>query len=147
VTAVSGRDLLGKAVRWRGVRIGAVADLLLDLRGRRVLGLEVVCEDGERRFLPLQAFEPGPRGLEVTSPLVLSDPSTLGFYRERSRSLADMAGSPVLSEGGERASVADVLIDSHGELESLVVRAAGGTRLLPPEAAGPSVRGANGSKS
>ena len=56
-------DLLGAPVRVHGIQLGHVADLVLDVERRRVLGLEVACGDEERRFLPLSvaSFDEGRR--------------------------------------------------------------------------------------
>jgi sporulation protein YlmC with PRC-barrel domain len=132
LSALSGRELLGRPVRWNGKRVGEVVDLLLDPRSERVLGLELSCEDGARRFLPLQAAELAADRISVTSPLALVDSSGLDFYRTRGTSLTVLAGAEVRVRGRGPGVLTDVLVDSAGNVESLLVRDARGSALVPP---------------
>ena len=67
--------------------------------------------------------------------LALVDSSGLSFYRTRCASLADLAGSPVQQEGRGPGALADVLVDPNGRVESLLVRDAHGSRIVPPDEA------------
>jgi sporulation protein YlmC with PRC-barrel domain len=86
-------ELLALPVRHRGVELGRVADVLVDLEQRRVLGLEVHCGDDVRRFLPLGAARLSARSIEVGSELTLVD--DLGFYRKRGSSLRSLRAADV----------------------------------------------------
>jgi hypothetical protein len=132
LTALSGRELLGRPVRWNGKRVGEVVDLLLDAPSERLLGLELSCEDGERRFLPLQAAELAGDRITVTSPLALVDSTGLDFYRTRGTSLTVLAGSEVQVRGRGPGVLTDVLVDASGDVDSLLVRDARGSILVPP---------------
>jgi hypothetical protein len=72
----------------RGIRLGEVESVLLDADAPRILGLDVRCGDGASRFLPYSTARPNGIGIEIDSTLTLLDGRTLGFYRERGRSLA-----------------------------------------------------------
>jgi hypothetical protein len=88
--SIAVRSLLGRPVRWRGIRLGTVADVLLDERAARAVGLEVACADGRHRFLALGACRLG-SSIEPASPLVLLEPPALEYYRARCRSFESQA--------------------------------------------------------
>ena len=100
-----GQDLLRRPVRLRGIQLGRAVDLILDAAGRRALGFDVLCGDGEHRFLPLSAAEPHPDQITVRSALSLLDTAELAFYRERGTTLAALRleelDDVVLGAGGE----------------------------------------------
>jgi hypothetical protein len=52
--------------------------------GGQLVGLEVGCRDGNRRFLPAGAAEIRTDEIRVSSALVFLDEHELGWYRERS---------------------------------------------------------------
>ena len=79
----------------RGIRLGEVETVLLDLDEPRILGLEVHCGDGERRFLPFSTASRGQHGLEIDSTFTLLDARELEFYRAHGRPLASV---PELAE-------------------------------------------------
>jgi sporulation protein YlmC with PRC-barrel domain len=81
-------SLLGLPVAVRGIRLGKVDAVLLDLKAARIIGLEVSCGDGANRFLPFSTARENGAGIEIESTLTLLDPPELAFYRSRSRSLA-----------------------------------------------------------
>jgi hypothetical protein len=82
--------LLGLPVRIRGIQLGHPVDVLIDSHADRMLGLELVCGDGARRFLPFAVAQIRPHEIEVRSVLALIDESGLGYYRRHSRRLADL---------------------------------------------------------
>ena len=82
--------LLRAPVLVRGIRLGEVESVLLDPDEARIVGLEVLCGDGENRFLPFSTARPAARGIEIESTLTLLDRRELDFYRARSRSLASV---------------------------------------------------------
>ena len=87
--------LLRAPVLTRGIRLGEVANVLLDAEEPRILGLDVLCGDGANRFLPFSTAQRGAKGIEIASTLTLLDERELGFYRARTRPLASV---PELAE-------------------------------------------------
>lgn len=81
-------DLLNRRVLLRGgIELGRVVDVILELDAERPLGLDVLCGDGERRFLPMAAVGRLGSDIEVESSLTLLEPAELAFYRAHGRSL------------------------------------------------------------
>jgi hypothetical protein len=78
--------LLRRRVCFRDIELGRVVDVILDASLRRILGLEVLCGDRVRRFLPYGACELADDILAVDSALVLSD--EVEFYRSRGQALS-----------------------------------------------------------
>jgi hypothetical protein len=76
-------ELLQRAVRLHGLQIGHVVDVILDSEGGEAVGLEVRCQDGRRRFLPMAAASPVGDEVLIDSPFALLDGDQLEFYRER----------------------------------------------------------------
>jgi hypothetical protein len=85
--SVPGEELLRQPVLLRGIELGRAVDLILDTEGERVLGVDVLCGDGQHRFLPIAAAETLPDRIDVRSALTLLDAGQLAFYRERGISL------------------------------------------------------------
>ena len=82
-------SLLALPVRLHGIQLGRPVDVLVDEFGERVVGLEVLCGDGRRRFLPFAVAQIGPDEITVESALMLLDERDLDYYRARTRRLAD----------------------------------------------------------
>jgi hypothetical protein len=78
--------LLERHVLFRDIVLGTVVDVIIDTSLRRVLGLDVLCGDRTRRFLPFGACEVRDGVVGVDSALVLSD--ELEFYRSRGQVLS-----------------------------------------------------------
>jgi hypothetical protein len=76
-------DLLQRIVRLHGVQIGRVVDVILDPTEDNPIGLEVRCEDGRHRFLPMAAASSIGDEIHIGSPFALLDADELEFYRER----------------------------------------------------------------
>lgn len=87
--------LLRVPVLNRGIRLGEVESVLLDAEEARILGLEVHCGDGARRFLPFSTARRGEHGIEIDSTFTLLDSRELEFYRAHGRPLA---GVPELAD-------------------------------------------------
>jgi hypothetical protein len=88
--------LLRRAVVVHDIRLGRVVDVLLDEDMTRVLGLDVLCGDGTRRFLALAACEVEPHVIRVESALVLAS-EELEFYRRKARALTALPHAAALS--------------------------------------------------
>jgi hypothetical protein len=82
-------SLLALPVRLHGIQLGRPVDVLVDERGERVVGLEVLCGDGARRFLPFAVARIRPDEVAVESALMLLDERDLEYYRARTRRLAE----------------------------------------------------------
>jgi hypothetical protein len=76
-------EWLQRTVRLHGIHLGNVVDVILDRDGGEPVGLEVRCEDGQRRFLPVAAATFAAGQVVVDSPFALLDGDQLAFYRER----------------------------------------------------------------
>ena len=127
-------SLLGRAVRWRGVTLGEIEDVLLDRRARRLVGFAVRSSSGPR-FLSRAACELRDGVAEVRSPHVLLEPGSLAFYLERGSSLAELRGAPAVRSGKEVGRLADLLLDAGGDVMALVLRRGGAELELPARGA------------
>jgi len=90
-SGISVSDLLALPVRMHGIHLKRPIDVLLDETGERVVGFELVCGDGAHRFLPFAVADVRDAEIAVASALTLLDERDLGYYRERTRRLADLA--------------------------------------------------------
>ena len=99
-------SLLSLPVSVEGILVGHVVDVLLDVSGRQVFGLEVRCGDGEHRFLPLAAARVTEREVVGRTSLALLDAPELAFYARKGTTLRSLRrdGRPVddveLAESG-----------------------------------------------
>lgn len=84
--------LLAEPVLMKGIRVGRVVDVVFAPDGETAVGLEVRCEDGQHRFLPLAVATQDERGIAIDSPFALLDASELDFYRERGLTLRNGSG-------------------------------------------------------
>jgi PRC-barrel domain len=82
-----GAELLSKRVVMRGIELGCVVDVILEESADRPIGLDVLCGDGEHRFLPMATVQIEDGQVEVESPLMLLEREQLDFYRARGRAL------------------------------------------------------------
>jgi hypothetical protein len=82
-------ELLSLPVRMHGIQLGTPVEALLDERADRLLGFEVLCGDGARRFLPFAVARVQADEIMLESALTLIDERDLGFYRRHSRRLAE----------------------------------------------------------
>ena len=87
VTLWSGRRLVRTDVTSRRITLGRPVDLLFDARLEQALGLEVLCLDGQCRFLPWLACRPSSETIEVSDPLSLLEAGEADYYRAKSVSL------------------------------------------------------------
>jgi hypothetical protein len=112
-------QLLGLPVQLHGIRLGRTVDLLLSPSGRRVLGFVVLSGDESERFLVYATADLLDDEIAVPSALLLLE--QVEFYRGRARSLRELLGSGVLSEGQEVGELRDLQVGLNGLVESLVV--------------------------
>ncbi len=82
-------EVLALPVRMHGIELGRPVDARLDLSSNRVVGFEIHCGDGARRFLPLAVARVRADEIAIESALTLIDERDLDYYRLRTRRLAD----------------------------------------------------------
>lgn len=94
-------ELLSLPVRMHGIQLGSPVEALLDERADRLLGFEILCGDGTRRFLPFAVARLQADEITVDSALTLIDERDLEFYRRRSRRLDELGyAEPWVDEDG-----------------------------------------------
>jgi len=94
-------ELLALPVRIHGIQLGRPVDALLDPSLDRVVGFEIACGDGARRFLPYAVCRIGTEEIAAASALSLVDERQLAYYRENSRPLSELAlADPWVDEAG-----------------------------------------------
>ena len=124
----TGRELLARPVRLRGIRLGQPIDLLLDTTALRLVGFDIRCGDDVVRFLPLAAARIRRDEIEVRSALLLLDEGDTSFYRRRTRPLRSLRGLPLSCDGADVGPLGEVVVASDGEVISLVIE--GGRRIV-----------------
>jgi hypothetical protein len=94
-------EILSLPVRMHGIDLGRPVDAFLDQSSNRVLGFEIHCGDGARRFLPFPVADVRAGEIAIESALALIDERDLDYYRLRSRRLADAGyDRPLLDANG-----------------------------------------------
>jgi hypothetical protein len=84
-----------------GIQLGKPVDALLDARVDRLLGFEILCGDGARRFLPFAVARLQADEIALESALTLIDERDIGYYRRNSRRLAEVGyDDPWVDEDG-----------------------------------------------
>ena len=132
--AVRGAELLALPVEFSGIYLGRPVDLAVDLAQARVLALEVVCGDDERRYLPLPAARIEAERIAVGSPLVMIDAGDTDFYRRHAQTLRGLLRVPVESGETELGRLEDVIMLTDGQIVELVVKSLDGVRRVPLDA-------------
>ena len=82
-------EVLSLPVRMHGIQLGTPVGVLLDVGVDRLLGFELLCGDGERRFLPFAVARLHADEIAVESALMLIDERDIEYYRRNSRQLAE----------------------------------------------------------
>ena len=82
-------ELLSLPVRMHGIQLGTPIDALVDPHADRLLGFEVLCGDGARRFLPFAVARVEADEIALHSALALIDERDVAYYRRNSRRLAE----------------------------------------------------------
>jgi sporulation protein YlmC with PRC-barrel domain len=121
MAGVTAGGLLGVPVRLHGIQLGHVADVVLDVERRRALGLEVVCGDDERRFLPLSVASIDEHEVRMSSPLVLLNASELGFYTTRGSTFRAIRGTTVVRGRATVGRLEDIVLADGGPVAGLIV--------------------------
>jgi len=120
----SGGELLHLPVCVDGAELGRPTDLLLDLDRLRVVGLNVRCDQGAERFLPLAAAELSGEQINAVSSLALLDESA--YYGEHGASLRSLRGATVDLAGRRVGTLTDIVMRADGEVTRVVVKAESG---------------------
>jgi sporulation protein YlmC with PRC-barrel domain len=121
MAGVTAGGLLRTPVRLHGIQLGHVADLVLDVERRRVLGLEVACGDDERRFLPLAVATVAEEDVRVSSPLVLLNESELSFYTTRGSTFRSLRGTSVVRARETLGRLDDLVLGDDARIVRVVV--------------------------
>jgi hypothetical protein len=103
------------------VHLGDPTDALLDGESLRVVGLEVECDDGVHRFLPLAAARIREDHVAVGSALLLLEEDVRGFYRRRTLMFTALLGAPVERAGRLLGELSDLTVAAAGEAEAVWV--------------------------
>jgi hypothetical protein len=122
---ISLRKLLERPVMLEDIRLGAPIDAVLDSESLRVVGLEVECADGARRFLPLAAARIRDDRIAVGSALMLLEENVRSFYRRRSSMFTALVGLPVEQAGQPIGRLVDLVVAPDGTTRDVRVRANG----------------------
>ncbi len=69
--------------------------MLLDREASRAVGLEVVCDDEDRRFLPMAVTTLDGDSIANGTPLLLVGESGLSFDRKEARTLRALRGARI----------------------------------------------------
>jgi len=120
----SGGELLHLPVCVDGAELGRPTDLLVDLDRLRVVGLNVRCDQGAERFLPLAAAELADEQIKASSSLALLDESA--YYGEHGASLRSLRGAAVDLAGRRVGTLTDIVLRADGEVTRVIVRAESG---------------------
>jgi hypothetical protein len=123
--------ILKLPVRLHGLTLGRPVDVLLDRDDLRIVGLDLLCGDGEHRFLPLAAATVGDHAVSLASPLVLLEDTELAFYRSRTLSLAALRGRPVRRRDVDLGVLRDLLFGLDLSVEAVVVERDGREVTVP----------------
>jgi hypothetical protein len=83
-------ELLKLPVRLHGIHLARPIEALVDAQSDRVVGLEIHCGDGARRFLPFAVVDLREDEIAIDSALTLLEERDLDFYRPRTRRVAEL---------------------------------------------------------
>ena len=114
--------LLRLPVRLHEIEIGRPVDLLLSADRSQAVGLEVLCGDGARRFLPLRAATVAANEIRIASAFALLDEEELRFYRMRGSALNEIRGEVVENGGAPAGTLEDVLLDEQHAVVEFTLR-------------------------
>jgi hypothetical protein len=117
-----------------GIHLGDPTDAVLDSESLRVVGLEVECDEGVRRFLPLAAARIREEHVAVGSALLLLDDDVRGFYRRRTLMFTGLLGAPVERGGRLLGELSDLTVGAEGEVEAVWVGVDGSSDQRHPRA-------------
>ena len=120
----SGGELLHLPVCVDGAELGRPTDLVVDLDRLRVVGLNVRCDQGAQRFLPLAAAKLSREQINASSRLALLDESA--YYGEHGASLRSLRGAAVDLAGRQVGTLTDIVLRANGDVTRIVVKNEGG---------------------
>jgi hypothetical protein len=123
--------LLTLPVRLHGLTLGRPVDVLLDRDELKVVGLDVLCGDGEHRFLPVAASEITAEAISISSPLVLLEEDELAFYRSRTFSFGALRGRPVRRRDRQLGLLRGLRLHADFAVAAVVVDVDGREQVVP----------------
>jgi len=115
-------------------RLGEPTDAVVDSESLRIVGLEVACDDGVRRFLPLAAARIRDDHVAVGSALMLLEEDVRDFYRRRTTMFSALVGSFVERAGRPLGQLSDLTVGPDGDAEGVWVSANGSGEREHPRA-------------
>ena len=121
MTPLRADTLLALPVRLHGIPLGRPVDVLIDLRERKAVGLDVLCRDEVHRFLPLQTAVVSDQEIAIRSPFLLLEEDELAFYQARTAPLTALRGMAVRRPHRELGALDDVVVASDGSLVAVVI--------------------------
>jgi hypothetical protein len=127
----TGDEVLGLPVRLHGIQLAKAVDVLLERDRLRAVGLDLLCGDGEHRFLAFPTAAIDAEQIAVLSALVILEEEELDFYRSRAVALSSLRGGSVQYKGKDLGRLVDVVIGPAGELRALLVEQHGRTVRMP----------------
>jgi hypothetical protein len=113
--------LLELPVRLNGIPLGQPVDIVLDLERKRVIGLEVLCGDDARRYLPLAAARVDEEEIAIDSALLLFEERDLAWYRRRATTLGVLRSGRVRRRGRDVGVLAGLVVEADGAIPALTV--------------------------
>ena len=126
------RELLERPVMLEDIHLGEPTDAVLDSDSLRVVGLEVQCDDGVRRFLPLAAARIRDDHVAVGSALLLLEENVRDFYRRRTVMFTAVVGAFVERAGRPLGRLSDLIVGPDGVAEAVWISSNGsGERQYP----------------
>ncbi len=133
-TTATAERLLGKAVRLRGINLGHVVDVFVDLQPLRAVGLQVRSPDGQERLVPFALAVVTEEGVEVASPFSLLDEPEVDFYRSGAVAWRTLRGAGAEEEGHPAGLLADIVFAADGTAVECLIESGGASRLAPAPA-------------
>jgi hypothetical protein len=117
-------------VCFNGIELGRPVDVLLEREASRAVVLEVVCDDDDRRFLPMAVTTLDGDSIANGTPLLLVGESGLGFDRKEARTLRALRGARIDQRGVEGA-LRDIVLSQDWTIEAVVLASGDGTQRVP----------------
>ena len=127
-------SLLGKVVRLRGINLGHVVDVFVDLQPLRAVGLHIRSPDGSERFVPFPVARVVEDAVEVASPFAVLDEDEVGFYREGAVRWRALRGTAAGQEGHSAGVLSDIVLRPDGSAVACVIESGDASRTAPAAA-------------
>jgi len=116
-------------VCFNGIELGRPVDVLLDRQASRAVGLEVVCGNDERRFLPLAVTTVGDDLIAIGSPFC-SWTRVAELLPRGGEDACALRGARIDQRGVEGV-LRDIVLGEDGRIEPVVLATGDGTQRVP----------------